>query len=715
VELLEDRVVPSLFATAHDGSELISINPTTGAATVVGTYPPGNANIAYEDAFTPDGTLWTFVGYYSPVQLEKVDTTTGTLTPVGGPATIPGLIRGLQSDSAGNLYADTLDGSFYSVNLSTGQLSLIGSFGFPGVNFLDMARDSSGNFYVVGAVSVGTSYQNYLFQVNLSTGQATPLVQIAGTTDPVGGLMIDPATNTFYITNYNSNPSLSELFQLNPVTGAVTPIGTGLGVNLVAGGDFTPAANQPPVANAGGLYSIFEGQGVTLYASASHDPDGDPLSYSWTINGQANAASGVSPTLTWSQLAALGVNDTGNFSVSVQVNDGHGNTTTASSSLTVYETAPTVSISGASSVNEGDTYSLTLSYLDPSPVDPAASWTINWGDGSAPQTVAGSPAAVFHRFADGPNSYTITAMVTSDDGTYVAANGVNVFVANVEPTNVILTPSASSINEGDSISLTGSFTDPGVLDTHTVVINWGDNSPNTTLHLAAGVLTFSAGSHQYLNNLPGNAAYAITATVTDKDNGSGVGATSVVVNNVAPIAQITGFTQPNPLFILQGDVLTFSGAFSDPGVLDSHTVNWNFGDLGSSSVSFGPGGSAGFTANHAYAAPGTYTVTLTVTDSDGGFSTAQTTVVVDTPAQATAAIIPYVQSLSDLNAGQKNSLTGMLNSLIAFLNRGKMTAAGNQVKAFDNQVNALFSSGSLTQAEANLLVSSADAIRRVIS
>ena len=34
------------------------------------------------------------------------------------------------------------------------------------------------------------------------------------------------------------------------------------------------------------------------------------------------------------------------------------------------------------------------------------------------------------------------------------------------------------------MTLTGSFTDPGTLDTHTVVINWGDGSPNTILTLA---------------------------------------------------------------------------------------------------------------------------------------------------------------------------------------------------------------------------------------
>src|SRR5207249_1929384 len=61
----------------------------------------------------------------------------------------------------------------------------------------------------------------------------------------------------------------------------------------------------PPTANAGGHYAISEGNSLNLDSSSSSDSDGDSLTYSWTINGVANAASGVKPTLTWTQLQAL--------------------------------------------------------------------------------------------------------------------------------------------------------------------------------------------------------------------------------------------------------------------------------------------------------------------------------------------------------------------------------------------------------------------------
>src|SRR5207237_498147 len=111
---------------------------------------------------------------------------------------------------------------------------------------------------------------------------------------------------------------------------------------------------------------------------------------------------------------------------------------------------------------------------------------------------------------------------------------------------VVLTPTPAAINENDTTTVAGSFTDPGTLDTHTVDIAWGDGSPDTVLHLDANVLTFSA-SHQYLDNPAGQAhggAFAVSAVVTDKDGDSGGGGTSVVVNNVAPV--VTSLTGPSP-------------------------------------------------------------------------------------------------------------------------------------------------------------------------
>src|SRR5205085_6112149 len=133
------------------------------------------------------------------------------------------------------------------------------------------------------------------------------------------------------------------------------------------------------------------------------------------------------------------------------------------------------------------------------------------------------------------------------------------------------------VNENDTATLTGSFTDPGTRDTHTVVINWGPGEGTTTLTLAAGLTTFGA-SHTYRDDGPGGTAsdvYAVGVAVTDDDAGSSSVGTAVTVNNVAPT--ITGLSvTPDP--VDENGTVTLTGSFADAGTWDTHTVVINWGD-----------------------------------------------------------------------------------------------------------------------------------------
>jgi len=59
------------------------------------------------------------------------------------------------------------------------------------------------------------------------------------------------------------------------------------------------AVNDAPTANAGGVYSINEGEPLTLNGGGSTDPDGDTLTYAWDLNndGAYDDATGVNPTV----------------------------------------------------------------------------------------------------------------------------------------------------------------------------------------------------------------------------------------------------------------------------------------------------------------------------------------------------------------------------------------------------------------------------------
>ena len=87
--------------------------------------------------------------------------------------------------------------------------------------------------------------------------------------------------------------------------------------------------------------------------------------------------------------------------------------------------------------------------------------------------------------------------------------------------------------------MSGSFSDPGTADWHTVVIDWGDEQSDT-LTLAAGVLSIPSTPHTYDQNQPGNLPYLVSVTITDKDAESTTAETEVEVDLVPPTITLSG-------------------------------------------------------------------------------------------------------------------------------------------------------------------------------
>lgn len=72
-------------------------------------------------------------------------------------------------------------------------------------------------------------------------------------------------------------------------------------------------ANHPPIADAGGPYEGLAGVPIRLDASGSSDPDGDPLSLTWSL-GDGGTARGTQPSYTFAE--------GGQFAVILQASDG---------------------------------------------------------------------------------------------------------------------------------------------------------------------------------------------------------------------------------------------------------------------------------------------------------------------------------------------------------------------------------------------------------
>jgi uncharacterized repeat protein (TIGR01451 family) len=101
--------------------------------------------------------------------------------------------------------------------------------------------------------------------------------------------------------------------------------------------------NRPPVALAGGPYTVVEGEAVTLDGSASYDPDGGVLTFEWDFDadGDFDDATGPAPSFD-------GVDGPADIMVSLRVVDGAGLIDTDTAIVRVVNRDPEATASVAS-------------------------------------------------------------------------------------------------------------------------------------------------------------------------------------------------------------------------------------------------------------------------------------------------------------------------------------------------------------------------------
>jgi len=389
--------------------------------------------------------------------------------------------------------------------------------------------------------------------------------------------------------------------------------------------------NQPPVARIGGPYAVAEGAAVVLDAAGSTDPEqsGATLTYAWDLDGDGNFGetgagalrgdeSGVRPTF-----SAIGLDGPSEVTVALRVTDQTYYRFIASDPAGIdLENEDFTDVSRWSTYLED--FNVLEGIVDLVQGDIVRAGSTYYRFLQADETGVDLESEVFsdaNRWSTSVEDYDVSAgqaepvgVVSLAPGDVVKTDGETntdttiVTVTNVTP--VVEAGPDQERNEGDLVSLAGSFTDAGSADTHTFL--W---------QVAAGNgQVIAEGTGQDFSFTPNdNGAYAVMFTVTDDDGAVTSDTLVVSMNNVNPTTSI----DDAPAQSLEGTEISLSSTVVDPGTADTHTCLWS---VVSDGVVYagGTGAAFNFTPND----NGTYVVSLTVTDDDGGIGIDSETIVV---------------------------------------------------------------------------------------
>jgi hypothetical protein len=213
--------------------------------------------------------------------------------------------------------------------------------------------DVTGTYTVTLVVQAsGVASQPDAVSMTAVTGNVPPVAAPGPTRSaaPGGSVTLDgtashdpnhtPVTYTWRIVNQppGSNPVLTNANTATPTFTADVPgiytlelvVSDGTLSSLPVQTQCTVATgNLPPIGNAGPDQTVTTGQVVTLSAAGSSDPNGDPLTYTWCLQGRPDGSS-VSLTGANTVQPTFAPDIPGSYVLCLTVSDGRGGTATDS-------------------------------------------------------------------------------------------------------------------------------------------------------------------------------------------------------------------------------------------------------------------------------------------------------------------------------------------------------------------------------------------------
>jgi hypothetical protein len=271
------------------------------------------------------------------------------------------------------------------------------------------------------------------------------------------------------------------------------------------------------------------------------------------------------------------------------------------------------------------------------------------------------------------SGYDVLAMLRDDieiaaeSGTRRPAAAVNGPYTSTEGSAIAMSAAASTDPDGDALTFAWTFGDGGTATGATV-------------------------SHTYAQN----GAYAIRVIATDTRGLADTVSTTATVSNVAPtIAPATGAT------IDAGETYAATGNFTDPGS-DPFTATVNYGD--GSGIAALPLAGKTFALAHRYSAPGTFTITVSISDGIAT-STQARTITVLSAAQVIESSIAQIEELvaaNKLPAAYGRSLANRLDNVLEHVERKpeNLVPLLMQLTAASHQLDAMVRSNHVSAADA---------------
>ena len=414
-------------------------------------------------------------------------------------------------------------------------------------------------------------------------------------------------TNTAFAVSHLSKPEHNAIYECiyggfgtGPYSRPFAPLGECL-------------TNSPPIANAGPYQSVFVNDIVTLDGSASSDVDGDPLTFSWSINSKPDGSAAALSDET-AVMPTFLVDRAGTYVVHLVVGDGIVSSTT-DIVIASTENSPPVAKAGpdqAAFVNE----SITLDGGDSFDVD-GDSLTFQWAFTSKPvdslATLSDSTSVMPTFTIDKAGNYTIQ-LIVHDGMVNSPADSVSINIGNIPP--IADAGPDQSAFFGDTIFLDG--TNSSDADGDLLTYSWSITSQ--PIGSSASLSNSTASNPTFPVDTAGT--YVVQLIVNDGQENSEPDTMMVSTDNTAPVAD-AGEDQS----VLVGDTVTLNGSQSKDVDTDPLTFNWSFVSIPDSSAAELSDSTAEMPTFAADAA-GTYAVQLFV--NDGSLNSPTDSVVVIT-------------------------------------------------------------------------------------